>query len=144
MEFKIQFRTKWFWFSVLTVVCWGAWATLSKLGSRDLSVQAMQFYYALGAVPVAFVLLGGRHFRLEKSFKGIFYGVANGLLSSLGNLAVVAAYQSGGNTAVITTVTALYPMVTVGLAILVLRERLTHTQIVGVCFAGAAMVILSF
>lgn len=144
MEFKIQFRTKWFWYSVLAVLCWGTWAILSKLGSRDLSAQAMQFYYGLGAVPVALVLLVGRHLRLEKSLKGIFYGVSNGILSSLGNLAVVAAYQSGGNTAVITTVTALYPIVTVGLAIAVLRERLTHTQMVGVCFAGAAMVILSF
>jgi EamA domain-containing membrane protein RarD len=61
----------------------------------------------------------------------------------LGNLAVLAAYQSGGNTAVITTATALYPMVKVILAILFLRELLTPSQIVGVGFAGTAMVIFS-
>ncbi|MGD0125864.1 MAG: DMT family transporter [Terriglobia bacterium] len=143
MKYPLQFRAKWFWFSLLAVLCWGAWAILSKLGSGDLSARAMQFYYALGSVPVAIALLWGRRFQLEKDFRGIFYATANGLLSSVGNIAVLAAYQSGGNTAVITTATALYPMVTVILAILFLRERLTPAQIVGVGFAATAMVIFS-
>ena len=143
MKYPLQLRAQWFWFSLLAVLCWGAWAILSKLGSGDLSAGAMQFYYALGAVPVAIALLWGRRFKLEKDFRGIFYGTSNGLLSSLGNLAVLAAYQSGGNTAVITTATALYPMVTVILAILFLHERLTPAQMAGVGFAAAAMVIFS-
>ena len=143
MRLQVQFRAKWFWCSVLAILCWGAWAILSKIGSRDLSSKAMQFYYAWGAVPVAIALLAGRRFKLEHDFRGIFYAVANGLLSSLGNLALLAAYRTGGNTAVITTATALYPMVTVVLAILVLRERLTSKQMVGLGFAAAAMVIFS-
>ena len=143
MKYPLQLRAQWFWFSLLAVLCWGAWAILSKLGSGDLSAGAMQFYYALGAVPVAIALLWGRRFKLEKDYRGIFYATANGLLSSLGNLAVLAAYQSGGNTAVITTATALYPMVTVILAILFLHERLTPAQMAGVGFAAAAMVIFS-
>ncbi len=143
MLFSSQFRAKWFWCSILAVLCWGAWAILSKLGSRDLSASAMQFYYAWGAVPVALALLIGRGFKLEKDGRGIFYGVSNGLLSSLGNVALLAAYRSGGNTAVITTATALYPMITVALAIVVLRERLTGAQILGLGFAAAAMVIFS-
>ncbi len=143
MKFPHQFRAKWLWYSLLAVICWGAWAILSKLGSSDLSARAMQFYYALGSVPVAIALIWGRGFKLEWDFVGISYATVNGLLSSLGNLAVLAAYRSGGNTAVITTATALYPIVTVFLAILFLRERLTPAQIVGVGFAAAAMVIFS-
>jgi transporter family protein len=69
--------------------------------------------------------------------------VTNGLLSSVGNLALLAAFRSGGNTAVITTATSLYPMITVGLAILILRERLTKRQMLGIGFAAAAIVIFS-
>jgi bacterial/archaeal transporter family protein len=115
----------------------------SKLGSRDLSAAVMQYLYAWGTVPVGVALLASRRFKMEKSSKGIFYGVANGLLSSLGNLALLAAYRSGGNTAVITTATSLYPMITVVLAIAVLRERLTRMQVMGLAFATAAMVIFS-
>jgi len=115
----------------------------SKLGSRTLSVAVMQYLFAWGTVPVGLALLATRRFKLEKSFKGISYGVANGLLSSLGNVALLAAYRSGGNTAVITTATALYPMITVVLAIVILRERLTKTQVIGLGFAAAAMVIFS-
>ena len=54
-----------------------------------------------------------------------------------------AAYSTGGNTAVITTATGLYPMVSVLLAIIFLKERLTRVQVLGVLFAIAAMVIFS-
>jgi len=136
-------RQKWFVCSFLAVLLWGAWALCSKLGSNYLSASAMQFFFALGAAPVAIALLIKRRGQMEKDSLGIFYGVANGLLSSVGNLALVAAYRSGGNTAVITTATSLYPMITVLLAITVLRERLTGKQILGLGFAVAAMVIFS-
>ncbi len=105
--------------------------------------MAMQFIFTLGTVPVALALLAGKRFRLEKSPRGIFYSVANGVLSGVGGLALFAAYRSGGNTSVITAATALYPMFTVVLAVLVLRERLTWLQVFGLVFAGAAIVIFS-
>jgi EamA domain-containing membrane protein RarD len=58
-------------------------------------------------------------------------------------LALFAAYRSGGNTAVITTASGLYPLVTVGLAVVILGERLTRLQILGVGFATVAFVIFS-
>jgi len=103
----------------------------------------MQFLFTFGALPVAVALLIARRFKLEKSLKGIFYAVANGVLSGVGGLALFAAYRSGGNTSVITAATALYPMITVVLAVLILRERLTWVQVVGLAFAGAAIVIFS-
>jgi bacterial/archaeal transporter family protein len=138
-----KLRVKWLWCSLLTVLLWAAWAICSKIGSNQLSANAMQFFFAVGAAPVGVMLLVRRHFKLEKDALGISYGVANGLLSSVGNLALVAAYRSGGNTAVITTATSLYPMITVALAITVLRERLTRKQLLGLGFAAAAMVIFS-
>jgi len=103
----------------------------------------MQFIFTLGTIPVALALLAGRRFKLEKSPRGIFYSVANGVLSGIGGLALFAAYRSGGNTGVITTATALYPLFTVVLAVLVLRERLTWLQILGLGFAAGAIVIFS-
>jgi len=143
MAILTKLQVKWFWCSLLTVLAWAAWAICAKIGSNELSASAMQFFFGIGAAPLALLLLIKQGFKFERDSLGIFYGVANGLLSSVGNLALLAAFRSGGNTAVITTATSLYPMITVGLAIVVLRERLTRRQILGVGFAAAAMMIFS-
>jgi drug/metabolite transporter (DMT)-like permease len=74
---------------------------------------------------------------------GAGYGVAAGVLLAAGSIALFAAYHTGANTAVVTTATGLYPMVTVLLAIVFLKERLTRLQLLGVLFAVAAMIIFS-
>lgn len=136
-------REKWFWYSILCVFCWGGWAICSKLGSSDIPANDMQFLFTAGTLPVAFALTIGRRFRFERSARGIFYGVANGVLSGIGSIALFAAYRSGGNTAVITAGTALYPMITVLLAVLVLHERLILRQVIGLVFAAVAIVVFS-
>jgi uncharacterized membrane protein len=138
------FKVKWFWYSILCVLSWGAWALLSKIGSNEIPAPTMQFIFTFGTLPVALALLVGRRFQLEKSPKGIFYAVANGVLSGIGGLAFFAAFRTGGNTSVITAATSLYPMITVALAVTILRERLTWLQIAGLGFAAAAFIIFSF
>lgn len=136
-------KAKWLWYSILCVLCWGGWALLSKLGSTEIPAQSMQVLFTVGALPVGIALLAAKRFRLEKSYRGIFYGITNGIFSGIGGLALFAAYRTGGNTSVITAATALYPMVTVALAVLILREHLTRRQVVGLGFAAVAIVILS-
>ncbi len=135
--------SRWFWYSALCVFCWGGWAMLAKLGSNQIPAEASQFLFAWGALPVAVVLLAGRRFKLEKSPKGIFYSVSNGLLAGVGGWALFAAYRTGGNTSVITAATAMYPLITVVLAVLILRERPTRLHLIGLAFAAAAFIIFS-
>ncbi len=136
-------KQKWFWYSTFCVLCWGPYAIVSKLGSREIPALSMQFLFTLGSLPVAIGVLAARRFRLERNRAGIIYGLLNGVLSGVGGIAFFAAFGSGGNTAVIATATSLYPMVTVVLAVLILRERLTSVQVAGLCFAAAALVIFS-
>ena len=136
-------KAKWFWYSILCILCWGAWALLSKLGSTEIPADSMQFLFTFGTLPVALALLVARRLKLENSRRGIFYAVANGVLSGIGGLAFFAAFRSGGNTSVITAATSLYPMITVTLAVTILRERLTWVQLLGLGFAAAAFVIFS-
>jgi transporter family protein len=136
-------KSRWFWYSILCVLCWGAWALASKLGSREIPPQAMQFLFTIGTLPVAAALLIARRGKLEKSGKGISYAVLNGVLAGIGGLTLFAAYHTNSNTSVITAATALYPMITVVLAVLILRERLTLVQMLGLVFAALAIVAFS-
>jgi transporter family protein len=143
MAMPAAFKAKWFWYSVLCNLCWGGWILCSKLGSNEIPASAMQFIFTFGFLPVTIVVLAVKPGKFEKSFLGIFYGTAMGILAGLGGLALFAAYRSGGNTSVITAATALYPLITVVLAISILRERLTWVQVLGVGFAAAAIIIFS-
>lgn len=140
---KQSWNARWFWYSMVCVACWGAWALLSKLGSREVPPNTMQFLFTLGTIPVALALLIARRSKMEKSKPGIVYGILNGVLSGVGGLALFAAYHTNGNTTLITATTALYPMITVVLAITILREQFRPIQAVGLLFAAIAIVIFS-
>jgi bacterial/archaeal transporter family protein len=140
---KQRWNAPWFWYSMICVLCWGGWALLSKLGSREIPPETMQFLFTVGTIPVCLALLIGRGGKLEKSPRGITYGVLNGILSGVGGLALFAAYHTNGNTSLITVATALYPMITVVLAISILRERFRPVQALGLVFAAIAIVIFS-
>lgn len=143
-ESKQRWNARWFWYSLVCVLCWGAWALLSKLGSREIPPNTMQFLFTIGTIPVGLALLLARRGKLEKSKSGITYGVLNGVLSGVGGLTLFAAYHTNGNTTLITATTALYPMITVLLAITILREQFRPIQALGLLFAAVAIVIFSF
>jgi uncharacterized membrane protein len=143
MALRETWRAKWFWYSVFCVLVWGPYNIVSKLGSREIPAPTMQYLFTWGSLPVMLGLLVARRFRLEKSSKGILYGMTTGILSGIGGLGLFAAFGSGGNTTVVTTTTSLYPMVTVILAVVILRERLNWVQVLGLVFATAALILFS-
>ncbi len=115
----------------------------SKLGSMEIPPLTMQFLFTIGGVPIAIAVLLLRRFRMEPSKLGIGYGLIVGILSTIGGTALFAAYGTGANTAVVTVVSGLYPLVTVLLAVWLLHERLTKRQWIGLAFAGVACVLFS-
>lgn len=119
------------------------WALLAKLGSEEIPPNASQFLFPFGALPVALVLFARRRMKMERDAKGVTYSVANGVLSGIGSWVLFAAYRTGGNAAVITTVSAMYPLIMVFLVVSILRERLTRLHVLGLDFAITAFVIFS-
>jgi bacterial/archaeal transporter family protein len=143
MQIARGLKAKWFWYSLLAVLFWGAWVLCSKLGTNEIPASTMQFIFAFGFIPVAILVLVMKRVKFERSVKGISFSLGNGVLAGIGGLTLFAAYRSGGNTSVITAATALYPLITVVLAVLVLRERLNWLQMIGLGFAAAAIIIFS-
>jgi bacterial/archaeal transporter family protein len=138
-------KVTWFWYSILCLNCFAAYVFVSKLGLKQGVPDPTMFYlFIWGSFPVALALLTLRRFQLEKSPKGIACGILVGILGGAGQLAMLNALAvPGGNTSVITATTGLYPMVTVVLAVLLLRERLTTIQSLGLGLAATAIVIFA-
>jgi transporter family protein len=136
-------QARWLWGCVFCLACYVPWIFFSKLGGNEIPPRTMQYLFDWGGLPVGLVFLAIRRFRIEKSFSGIVCGLIVGVLSGLGQLALFAAYNGPANTSVVTVLTSLYPIVTVVLAVVFLHERLTNTQVAGLGFAMAALIIFS-
>jgi uncharacterized membrane protein len=136
-------KTRWFWYSMLTIVGWAGWALFLKIGSLEIPSEPSLFMQSAGMVPLAFILAFAANVRGSRNKKGITYSLLNGIITGIGILCLLAAYRAGGNTSVVAVTTALYPLVTFALAVLLLHEKLTKLQTLGLILATASIVIFS-
>jgi transporter family protein len=133
---------KWLFPALLCILWWGLFGFLAKLGSDKTPPALMQILFTVGMIPlvIAAFLRAGR--RLETDRIGAGYGILNGLFSGIGAIAYFAAMGSG-QASIVGPLTSLYPLVTVVLSMLVLRERLNLVQTAGVILGLTAVAILS-
>ena len=136
-------KTRWFWYSILTVIGFAGWALLLRIGSIEIPSQPALFMETTGMVPLALILLFTGSVSGSQNKKGIAYSLLNGIISGGGILCLLGAYRKGGNTSVVAVTTSLYPLVTFALAVPLLREKLTKPQMLGVVLATVSVVIFS-
>ena len=136
-------KRSWFWYSIAASLCWTAWAFTARLGSKEIPPTTMQFVSAFGFLLVGLVMVAVQRPQLKQSLRGNSYALISGLLLGLGGIALYGAYRAGDNASVVTATTSLYPVATVLLAVTFLREKLNKLQLLGVCFAVAAILLLS-
>lgn len=130
----------WLLFTLLTMLLWGGWGVVSKPLSESLSAWQVQAFSSLGMLPVIILLGASRNLRAgARPWRGFGWAFLAGVIGSAGNVAYYQALAAGGKVAAVTPLTSLYPMVTIGLALLFLGERLNLVQAAGVLASLAAM-----
>lgn len=131
---------RWLIYTLLTMLLWGGWGLVSKPLSERLSPWQIQTFSVLGELPVIVLLLLSRN-RMSgpDPRRAGALAFASGLVGSLGNVAYYQALALGGKAAAVTPLTALYPVVTIVLALGVLGERLNRTQGAGIVLSLAAI-----
>ncbi|MBN9690168.1 MAG: EamA family transporter [Verrucomicrobia bacterium] len=131
----------WTWVAIL---CWGVWAILARLIGEALTASQQQAFSTLGLIPVIGMLAVSRNWTVTgRRSRGILWALAAGVLTSLGNLAYYDALSRGARAATVVPLTALYPLVTVLLAVVFLRERLNRIQQTGVALSLAAIYLFN-
>lgn len=137
----------WLWLSILTMALWGAWGIQSKLIMETMTPLANQIVFVLGLVPpVIWCLLAQPQIAATLSGDrrvGAVYAFVTGILGAVGNIAFFIALARGGPASIVVPLTSLFPLVTVVLAAVWLRERIGRAQIAGLGFALVAIVLLS-
>ena len=132
----------WFWPAIVVLVTWGIVGLLQKLSTNHLAAET-----ALVWLVVGFFLLEPWLYPQESilmfSGRSLVFAFLSALLNVLGAWALLAAMKHGGKASIVVPFTALYPLVTVFLAPLVLHESITRLQGAGVVCALIAVVLLS-
>ncbi len=135
---------RWLAFSLLTILCWGAWGAVSKVASDGVDANTNQIFFTLGLLPLMAVLARSPKLRGgTQRGSGIAWAFVTGILGGTGNIAFFRALAVGGKASIVVPVTALFPLVTVVLAVVFLRERLGTVQKAGLVVALAAIYLLS-
>jgi transporter family protein len=139
---------KWLLWSLVTIVLWGTWGLVSKVASAGMDAYVNQLLYTAGLAPLL-VFVAWTVYRRETNASrkgrgwGVFWAFLTGILGGVGNIFFFQAMVAGGKASVVAPVTALFPMVTVLLALTFLHERLGRVQWLGLALAFVAIYLLS-
>jgi len=132
----------WFFWTILAMVTFGAWGFFPKLAVNHISPQSALIYQVIGGMLVGVVGLAMLNFKPETQPMGMLYALLTGITGVLGTFFYYLA-ASRGQISIVVSLTALYPLITILLAIIFLHETLVLKQVLGLCFAVAAIVLLA-
>jgi bacterial/archaeal transporter family protein len=134
---------KWLSYCFLSILFFGAWGLVSKAAIDVVSPFQGQILFSIGLFPLGIIAALSRDTGTGNKLRGAGYGFLTGIFGSLGNIAFFEALSHGGKASTVVPVTAMYPLVTVIAALLLLKEKLDRVQLCGVGLALGALVLFS-
>ena len=130
----------WLTWTLLTLFSWGIWAVLSKVLGNALTPEQSQVLSTLGMIPIIGWLAFSKGVSLRgASRRGFLFAFLGGIVTCLGNIPYYSALARGEKVATVVSLTALSPLVTILLAMLILRERMNRVQLAGLALSLAAI-----
>jgi transporter family protein len=132
----------WVGWSLLALLCWGAWPVLNKLALRTLGWPHLLIASWLGYTAAVAVIVVARVDPRPLVSRDGALALAAAMTSLVAITAFYLALRSGP-TVTVTPLSALYPAITTVLAVVFLRESPSASQWAGVALAIVAGVLLA-
>lgn len=132
----------WFPAAVLALFSFGLWGFFTKLAVNHIDSKSALIYQTLGVAIVGLIMLSSVNFKPTSNPKGLMYALLTGGAYGIGCLFYFIA-ASKGKIITVVTLTALYPLITILLAYLLLKEIVNIKQGIGIILAFVAIVLMS-
>ncbi|MBC8034782.1 MAG: DMT family transporter, partial [Chitinophagaceae bacterium] len=132
----------WLVYAIIAGLCWGLWGVLAKLIAEDVSPYLNHVLFSIGML-CTLPLVAGRCRVSQLNKRGSIWGIIAASFAIGGNLAIYYAFTSGGKASIVVPLTNLYPLVTILIAVLFLKERLNLFNVFGLLLALPAILLLS-
>jgi uncharacterized membrane protein len=132
----------WMIYSLIALLLFGLACITQKCATSHISDELSTIFYTLGYVLLAAVIWIAGSLDWNISMKDWGLGILVGLLMATATLALFVAFR-WGKASVVTPLTALYPLVTVLLAGVILKERFNFIKVTAIVLALMAGLALS-
>lgn len=137
-------QRKWLVYALSTTCLWGIWGAFIEIPEKAGFPATLGYaVWALTTIPCALFGLRIAAWKLDHDRHSILLGCGVGLLGAGGQLILFEALRAGP-AYVVFPVISLYPMLTVFLSVILLRERGTRRTWAGIILAAPALVLLSY
>jgi uncharacterized membrane protein len=125
-------------------VLWGVWGALIEIPEKAGFPATLGYsVWALTMIPVSLIALKKVKWQLNHDKKSILYGMLAGLLGSGGQLILFQTLRIGP-AYIVFPIISLYPVVTITLSIIFLKERASRKAWIGIVLALIAILLLSY
>jgi len=137
-------KKRWLLLAITTTVFWGVWGALIEIPEKAGFPATLGYcVWALTMVPCALVALRSAGWKLERDRRSILLGLIVGVTGAGGQVLLFQALRTGPAYLVFPII-SLYPMVTVFLSTLLLKERASRRAWTGIIFAFIAIPMLAY
>jgi bacterial/archaeal transporter family protein len=135
---------KWISYSLLSLVFYGVWGVLSDHASGRIGSLPVQVISTAGLVPVALLVLFSKGWNTGKDKRrGSVHAFVTGLLGAGGTWGLFEAFSRGGEASTVIPLVCTYPLLTVVLARIFLKEKPNAVQLGGIALALVAIGLLA-
>jgi transporter family protein len=135
---------KWITYSLLSLAFYGVWGILSDHASNKIGPLAVQVLSTAGLAPVALALFLTKGWNTgSNKVRGSVHAFATGLLAVGGTWSMFEAFSRGGEASTVIPLICTYPILTVILARIFLKEKPNGVQMAGMVLALVAIYLLA-
>ena len=129
--------------ALLSAVAWAFWGLFSKLSAnREVPPVLLAFLSSCASFPLITLLYIWQGAPLTKTPTGLLCALLSGACGAVGMLFFSQAIKLG-NAAIIVTLTATYPALTVLLSLVLLREQVSLLNMLGVVLVVLGVMLVA-
>ena len=132
----------WFPAALISLFCFGLWGFFTKVAINYIDPKSALIYQTMGIAVIGVITLSLVSFKPAGDIRGVSFGLLSGLATGIGFLFYLIAADKGKVTTIV-TMTALYPLITIFLAYIILSEGINLKQGAGILLALVAIYLLS-
>jgi len=134
----------WLLYALITTLFWGVWGAFAGLPTEHGFPETLVYVvWALTMIPPALYAMNKVGWRLQRDARSIGLGAVIGFFGAGGQMLLFHAVHTGP-TYLIFPLIALSPIVTIGLSMIVLGERVTRIGAIGVLLALLALPLFDY
>ena len=137
-------KRTWLLYPVTVTVLWGIWGALIEIPEKAGFPATLGYIvWAIMTIPVTMIALKLIGWKIDRDRRSIIYGTGAGLLGCAGQLILFQCLRIGP-AFIVFPIISLYPVVTIIMSVLLLKERASKRGWTGIALSLIAIILLSY